>query len=539
MRAAKSEAARFQQSFKDAGSKTEDALKEAGNAVKEVFQNIKFGRPGWFGQNNNGQASAGEDTYQEGFFNRQRTPPGGSPDSAPPLLPAATSSSQPAHAPAAATPQEVPPPPQRLVAAANDAAMQQRLVSLERLVSMGLSPQAARAALQHLDEWLVSDVGAAEMSTAEATAQAAGEYILHIGDRVCLDGLVKNASANGTSGLLQQYVAESQRWKVVLDNGKTYLLQSKFLQPSETHRDSKLDQLKKQAKIRCLQSETVEGDAAALASGWKSLEASQAAWKEAQQVMQVKILEREEALRKAQEELERQQQQLGEHRRSIALDQARGLAEIEQRSAMLQLPDNRRPSAHFEMANDDSPAKSCSTADPVQEMATEDDDDDEGEGEDADEVWDMDWSAVAQQSAGSPVEDDAPPIQDIASPVSNGDATPAVAPEAAASTAAPADAPAAAEAPLLPAPAPSELEELQRKLEEKRRLAELHNGEDHTAAPRGALAKESMPGAHPSLAEKLEQRRKNLEAAPHATLDAAPPDQVAVEASEGAADEAF
>jgi len=407
--------------------------------------------------------------------------------------------------------------------------MQQRLVSLERLVSMGLSPQAARAALQHLDEWLVSDVGAAEMSTAEATAQAAGEYILHVGDRVRLDGLVKNAAANGTSGMLQQYVAESQRWKVSLDTGKTFLLQSKFLQPLATRPDSKLEQLKEQCKVRCLQSDpTTEGNAAALASGWKSLEASQAAWKEAQQVMQVKLLEREEALRRGQEDLERQQQQLGEHRRSIALDQARGLKALEQRSAMLQLQEPRRPSAHFEMS-DDSPVKSSSTAEPVQEMpVTEDDDDSEGEGEDADEVWDMDWSAVAQQRAGSPVGS-----QDVVSPVSIGHMTPSTAPQVAASTPAPADVAAAAEVPLLPAAAPSEREELQRKLEEKRRLAELHNGEDHTAAPRGVVMKESMPGAHPSLAEKLEQRRKSLDADPDATL--APPDT----SVEEAADEAF
>jgi len=110
-------------------------------------------------------------------------------------------------------------------------AMRHHFAALERLVAMGLSPQAARAALRNMDEWLTSKAGIAQMAQAEASARESGEPILHTGDHVCLHGLVKNAAANGKMAVLQTYVAENQRWKVCLTDGKAYLLQPKFLQP--------------------------------------------------------------------------------------------------------------------------------------------------------------------------------------------------------------------------------------------------------------------------------------------------------------------
>merc|ERR1719183_1758214 len=64
---------------------------------------------------------------------------------------------------------------------------------------------------------------------------------------------------------------------------------------------------------------------------------------------------------------------------------------------------------------------------------------------------------------------------------------------------------------------------LRKKMEEKRRLAENHSGEDHTPAIDGRLEEDKqarqarteseMPGVHPSIAEKLLARRQAIEEA--------------------------
>eukprot|EP00929_Paragymnodinium_shiwhaense_P042034 TRINITY_DN21827_c0_g1_i2.p1 TRINITY_DN21827_c0_g1~~TRINITY_DN21827_c0_g1_i2.p1 ORF type:complete len:566 (-),score=158.65 TRINITY_DN21827_c0_g1_i2:236-1933(-) len=74
--------------------------------------------------------------------------------------------------------------------------------------------------------------------------------------------------------------------------------------------------------------------------------------------------------------------------------------------------------------------------------------------------------------------------------------------------------PAAAQSGLLPTDVDdADLQGLRRKMEEKRMLAELHNGEDLTTVPKSQLApKGRQPGVHPSVAERLEARRRVIEA---------------------------
>jgi len=58
-----------------------------------------------------------------------------------------------------------------------------------------------------------------------------------------------------------------------------------------------------------------------------------------------------------------------------------------------------------------------------------------------------------------------------------------------------------------------DVQALRRKLEEKRQLAELHNGEDHTMVPvRRQVDKGQMRGVHPELSEKFEARRRIIDA---------------------------
>merc|ERR1719362_1446789 len=102
---------------------------------------------------------------------------------------------------------------------------------LQRLVEHGFSPEAARAALQHFDEWLVSDEGRAEMAIAEAAAHAAGNPILHIGDAVCLEGLVKTVEANGQHGVLTTFRTKDGRWRVDLNKGKWHWVRPPFIRP--------------------------------------------------------------------------------------------------------------------------------------------------------------------------------------------------------------------------------------------------------------------------------------------------------------------
>eukprot|EP00913_Durusdinium_trenchii_P001493 g1381.t1 len=145
--------------IKTAGKRTEEALKEVGDSMNEVFKDMKeqwskFTRPSWFG--------------------------GSSKEAHHPVRPGSSKE-----------PTEVHAHPE------DDATMRHHCAALERLVEMGLSPQAAKVA-----------------------ASSAGEPILHVHDQVRLEGLVKNKGTNGALGILQAYGAESHRWKVTLHDGQ-------------------------------------------------------------------------------------------------------------------------------------------------------------------------------------------------------------------------------------------------------------------------------------------------------------------------------
>ncbi|CAJ1395601.1 unnamed protein product [Effrenium voratum] len=189
---------------KSAGKKTEEALKEVGDSMNEVFKDMKehfskFTRPSWFGGSKH---------------------PVGHPAHVPgpaPGHPQAESSAS------AAKPED-------------DTPMRHHCAALERLVEMGLSPQAAKVAVRRLDSWLVSEDGRAEMSAAEAEAFNSGEPILHVHDQVRLEGLVKNKGTNGAQGVLQAYGADSHRWKVELHDGQVFWIRPKLLKPLQLRR---------------------------------------------------------------------------------------------------------------------------------------------------------------------------------------------------------------------------------------------------------------------------------------------------------------
>eukprot|EP00435_Cladocopium_sp_Y103_P012300 s2023_g3.t1 len=188
--------------IKAAGKRTEEALKEVGESVNEVFKDMKeqfskFTRPSWFG---------------------------GSSKETPAQLAKPVAGGQEAHAHAHA------PHPE------DDTTMRHHCAALERLVEMGLSPQAAKVAVRRLDSWLVSEDGRAEMAAAEAEAFSSGEPILHVHDQVRLEGLVKNKGTNGALGILQAYGAESHRWKVTLHDGQVFWIKPKLLRPLQLRR---------------------------------------------------------------------------------------------------------------------------------------------------------------------------------------------------------------------------------------------------------------------------------------------------------------
>mmetsp|Transcript_43035 Transcript_43035/g.67103 ORF Transcript_43035/g.67103 Transcript_43035/m.67103 type:complete len:516 (-) Transcript_43035:94-1641(-) len=498
MRVAKAEAGRFQDRFKDGRQKTEDAIAEAGKAVTEVFQHMTWRKPAWFG----GHSEAEPTRKNSGGLDRV------------PLAPSLTAPAT--HLSTTVTPsagrqatQPTPPVPaaEQNAASEDDAPMRYHFAALERLVAMGLSPQASRAALRHMDEWLVSKAGADEMARAEARARELGEHILHKGDHVRLQGLVKNAAANGNTAVLQTYVAENQRWKVALHDGKAYLLQPKFLHPLLSRpppqvADSSDIGTREASRQTSEPSEefSLQAEAAALEDVRREIARTQLLWQEAQQAKEIELLEREELLQRQQDELEAQQRLITERRRTIAIDQARNLAALEQQ-AVAASPDQgregRRCTAEFTMSDDLQMV--CETGVPTDEVTSEVEDDAEDE---EDEVWDMDWSAVGSQARSNPTS----PVNRL----QESESTESVAQTKIAHTG-----PRIASAPVAasqqtqvgPNVSSEDRDKMLRKLEEKRELAERHNGEDLTAERVANLTKESMPGAHPALAAKLEQRR--------------------------------
>ncbi|CAE7940324.1 unnamed protein product [Symbiodinium sp. KB8] len=187
--------------FRAAGSKTEAAIKEMEHGVHKFFTGMeeslsKITRPSWLG--------------------------GGSGPSKHAPAPPVVHSKQEHHTP---TP-----------SGEDDSTMRHHCAALERLVEMGLSPQAAKVAVRHLDSWLVSEDGRSEMAVAEAEATSTGEAILHVHDQVRLEGLVKNKGTNGMMGTLEAYGAESHRWKVRLTDDQVFWIKPKLLRPLKMQR---------------------------------------------------------------------------------------------------------------------------------------------------------------------------------------------------------------------------------------------------------------------------------------------------------------
>jgi len=459
-----------------------------------------------------------------------------------------------------------------------------------------LSPQAARVALCHLDAWLVSPEGQAEMACAETASHAAGEPILHVGDRIRLEGLVKNTAVNGMVGTLIAYGADSIRWKVLFADGQSFWAKPKLLKPLEPRRKPlpSCGEVAGAATSGGVQSQappTSSGAAAAaLAAGWAQLEARQVAWKDEQEAREIELLEREEALRKLQEALEAQQHVLGEqaehiHERERRASEAGSMAATTTTPAQLpgEAPARMEMSAGIHESPEFLPADTLETSlHGVREIASHSLDE-EGECEE-DEVWDMDWATLSRTAAASsasapyvPPEakcsDVALNLPPMAAPPSEASAErEAVTSEAEASarggrvsprtdwsssntspgseishSAASSVATSAGvsqkasgavrcgsprsprspravafprDAPGMPTP---ERQALQQKLEEKRKLAELHNGEDLTTAPTREYDKGRMPGVHPDVARKLEERRRKIDVEEEQLAGAQPP----------------
>jgi len=250
-----------------------------------------------------------------------------------------------------------------------------------------------------------------EMAAAEAVADTLGEPILHVDDKVRLEGLVKNKNLNGCIGTLQSYGADSQRWKVVMPNSEVYWVKPKLVRPLETRRlplpEAGVGGASGPAEEAFAKRD--EEQATALAAGWAVLEAQQERLRAELEAREILLLEREESLRKVQEALEVEQLQLGETRHSMAVEQARGLAEIDRHFSTAK----RSSGAGLEptsfslddgLDEDQSPddkdeLELISTAEgSVRTMGEEEAEDEE----EADEVWDMDWSSLGGGGGGPP-----------------------------------------------------------------------------------------------------------------------------------------
>jgi hypothetical protein len=411
-----------------------------------------------------------------------------------------------------------------------------------------------------MDEWLTSKAGVATMANTEAIAREAGENILHVGDHVCLEGLVKNSSANGKMAALQTYVAESNRWKVALEDGKSYLLQSKFLRPVAQKPTAYLQQLEEvKASPSTPPRNSIDGSPTdrnsetamtPAHSEARSAEDEALRQQEAEEMrlQQEELARRADDLARTEEQLNSERVELQQKRKSLAFVQAHVASMLEKSEA------GGEPKQH-RIDDDDAGAEMLEST-PIQQAEIEEaqsnpDSEEPPCDEEEDDVWDMDWAAMGSESMREDggVRRDGDPLERLRQDMEEGDdmedsnhADTATAdlPEAvsggALSSSAPASTP-SEEAPISgsgachnrmrskmeerraflearrdsQAASPEEQAELQRILEEKHRLAECHNGEDHTSECRSKLQKESMPGAHPQLAEKLEEKRRRLE----------------------------
>lgn len=398
----------------------------------------------------------------------------------------------------------------------DDAVMRRHCAAIERIIDIGLSLPAARIALKHLDTWLVGEEGITEMAAAEEVAINAGEPILHAGDRVRLEGLVKNHETNGKFGVVEAYDAQSFRWKVrlVADN-QVFWIKPKLLRPLEVKRLS-LPEKRSSPLERNDQTQlpSQEPEQVVLAAAWAKLEARQAAWKEEQESREIQLLEREEALRKLQEALEATQEEQDFFAQQQAAKEAEALEVARAQVRSLPEPLEVGYPASREGNNEGlgSPAQ-LSPLSPVEAVTSyaadessilpvpEHEDEEEAE---ADEMWDMDWNSLASRSTTSEN-----PRQ--SSTLMTSCASDSLSCEAGFRVQRP---------PREPSPPvghsaqlnSADLASFTQKMEEKRLLSELHNGEDLMNVNRAEFDKGSMPGVHPSMAAKLEERRRRLDA---------------------------
>lgn len=273
-------------------------------------------------------------------------------------------------------------------------------VELERLVENGFSPEAARAALRHFDEWLVSDEGKAEMAIAEAHAHAAGDPILHTGDAVRLEGLVKTVEANGQQGVLGAFRSKDGRWKVNLNNGKWHWVRPPLIKPMVLRRIP-FPEIGAADTCDQMDAEGSPVQMSKVAAAWATLEVQQSRFKERQESWEIANLEREEILRKAVDEFELQQHMFQEKQRSFALAHAQCVAELEAARTSLAMG-ARQEVASFTLSEERAQAQAsdASTAEGEELLLDSQVDEDGEEGDDddceaeADAMWDMDWSRL-------------------------------------------------------------------------------------------------------------------------------------------------
>jgi len=286
-----------------------------------------------------------------------------------------------------------------------------------------------------------------------------------------------------------------------------------------------------------------------LSEEWARLYSTQQSWKESQEARDIELLEREETLRQLQDDLDVRARSLHVKRRSLAVEQAISLAALERSSCT-------SPERRSFVINDGTPQSrrrsvEAGLVDAFDESNHADDiggDEDEEDAIEAEEdaaqpdaVWEMDWSRLAERSrsrSSSPSSFSAREHNETTFAGSTDDNA-QVAP---ASERGPdiskagqiletkelATRPLARQQQQLLGTKdedadPFKDEMLRSKLEEKRRLAELHNGEDFTVAPRGLAPKDRMAGIHPAMAAKLEMQRRKIEEA-EAAQDAKKPE---------------
>jgi len=351
--------------------------------LEDSFSHMKLTRPAWWGA---------PVTSPQGSRSSQAAASVGS--TAGPFAPSQASRSS---ASSAAAPEA---PPQSV----DNTAMMHHFVAIERLVRMGLSPQAAKVALHHLDDWVFSPTGATEMGAAEVAAISLGEPILKVGDMVQLCNLdSKNAARSGRRGTLKAYGAENQRWLVNMDDdGKEYWVRSKNLEAVEARGPMSAEQ----AALEEQPSDPAWNEACnrmlsqredVLRRKQESLELREIQLLEREE----RILLREESLKQFEEQLRKDnasveagQQHLGRQRQSLLSEQARTMKELarKEKEIVSEGGGEQRTQA-FSMCMDISGdgeymSMERATSSGSQSKA------DEGE---ADEVWDMDWNDLATQ----------------------------------------------------------------------------------------------------------------------------------------------